>query len=241
MNPGKALAKQLLTRFGLHVSRLDRLEEQIPNDYLKSPFLPRVYKQSMGRMFCFRSMLDRVSHLRGDIVECGVSVGHGILYWALLCELTAQDRMIYGFDSFAGFPPSTGEDKKTDNTFQTQRGDYSSPPELVMKVLEEGRISPSFVSQKVRLVRGFFEKTLQDYKGTIALLHLDCDLYDSYHTCLSSLYSRVLTGGVVLFDEYDDANFPGAKQAVDEFFANKAERVQTYSDLQYTKAYVVKA
>jgi len=240
MNPLKALAKRIFSFLGLKISRRDRLEEQIPGDYVQSPFLPRVYRQSIGRIFYFWYMFERVKGVPGDIVECGVSTGHGILYWALLCELTATNRMIYGFDSFSGFPPSIEADKKPDTSFQTQEGDYASPPELVMKVLEDGRVSADFGVQHIRLVSGFFDKSLQQYNGSIALLHLDCDLYESYHICLASLYSRVVSGGIIMFDEYEDSDFPGAKRAIDEFFSDKPEKPLVYRDFQYVKYYVLK-
>lgn len=235
------LAKRLFASVGLNVSRRDRLEEQIPADYPKSPFLPRVYRQSLGRLFYFRAMFERIAAVPGDIVECGVSTGHGILYWSLLCELTGQHRTVWGFDSFAGFPPSTEADRKADRSFYTQEHDYTSPPEMVMKVLSDGRVADEFVSTSVRLVKGYFEDSLSRYDGRIALLHLDCDLYESIRTCLDRLYDRVQPGGVIMIDEYDDPNFPGARQAVDEFFRDKPEKPVLYDQFQYPKHYVAKS
>jgi hypothetical protein len=41
------------------------------------------------------------------------------------------------------------------------------------------------------------------------------------------LYDRVVPGGFILFDEYDRVDeWPGARQAVDEFFADKVEKPQ---------------
>jgi O-methyltransferase len=241
MNALKTFAKHLFLSLGLKITPRDRLEEQIPTDYVQSPFLPRVYRQSVGRLFYFRQMFEHIHDIAGDIVECGVSTGHGILYWALLCELTATKRRIWGFDSFSGFPASTAADRKADRSFQTQQHDYASPPDIVLKVLADGRVSPEFVTQSVRLVRGYFDETLRQYEGEIALLHLDCDLYESYVSCLNALYARVRSGGVIMFDEYGDSNFPGAKRAVDEFFRDKAEKPLIYQQHQYLRHYVIKS
>lgn len=233
--------KRFCLFLGLKISQRDPLEEYIPADYLQSPFLPRVYRQSVGRLFYFRHMFERINNIPGDIVECGVSTGYGILYFALLCELTTTKRRIWGFDSFSGFPASTGADRKVDSSFQTQQHDYASPPEIVLKVLSDGRISAEFVTKFIRLVRGYFDKALQQYDGEIALLHLDCDLYESYMTCLNTLYPKVRPGGIIMFDEYEDSNFPGAKRAIDEFFCDKPEKPLLYQDYQYLKYYVVKS
>jgi hypothetical protein len=240
MNPLKMVVKRFFWTLGFKISRRGRLEEQIPSDYLRSPFLPCVYRQSVGRLFYFRHILERLNNIPGDIVECGVSTGHGILYWALLCELTATNRMIWGFDSFSGFPPSTEADRKADGSFEKQQYDYASPPEIVLKVLADGRVSAEFVRECVRLVRGYFEETLHQYDGEIALLHLDCDLYESYTTCLNALYPKVRPGGIIMFDEYEDSNFPGAKRAIDEFFRDKAEKPLIYQGHYYLKYYVIK-
>jgi hypothetical protein len=236
----KTLVKRLFWSVGFKISRRDHLEEQIPSDYLRSPFLPCIYRQSVGRLFYFRHMMERVNDVPGDIVECGVSTGHGILYWALLCELMTTNRMIWGFDSFSGFPVSTEADRKANGSFQKQQYDYASPPEIVLKVLNDGRVSAEFVRESVRLVRGYFEETLHQYDGEIALLHLDCDLYESYTTCLNALYPKVRGGGVIMFDEYEDSNFPGAKRAIDEFFRDKPEKPLIYQDYHYLKYHVIK-
>lgn len=240
-NCSKMVVERFFLAFGLKISRRDRLEEQIPADYMQSRFLPRVYRHSVGRLFYFRHMLERISDIPGDIVECGVSIGHGILYLALLCELTATTRKIWGFDSFSGFPPSTEADKRADGSFRMQRYDYTSPPEMVLKVLSDGLVSTDFLTRHVRLVRGYFEETLNQYDGEIALLHLDCDLYQSYITCLNALYPKVRLGGIIMFDEYEDSDFPGAKRAIDEFFRDKPEKPLIYQEYQYLKYYVLKS
>ena len=143
----KAPAKKLLSSLGLSVSRPDPLAEQIPVDYVNSPFLPRLYRQSLGRLIYFQRMFERVKDVPGDIVECGVSVGHGILAFALLCELSGSNRKIWAFDSFEGFPPPTNQDRKTDRSFQKQETEYASPREMVFKVLKDGRVSPEFCAE----------------------------------------------------------------------------------------------
>jgi hypothetical protein len=71
----------------------------------------------------------------------------------------------------------------------------------------------------VRLVKDFFDKTLSSYEGRIALLHLDGDLYESYKVSLEALYDKVVSGGIIMFDEYADPRWLGARKAIDEFFS----------------------
>jgi hypothetical protein len=74
-------------------------------------------------------------------------------------------------------------------------------------------------------------------------VHLDCDIYESYKTCLDSLYDQVVPGGVILFDEYACPVWPGATRAVDEFFSDKPEKPLLCRDEgrpQKPKYYVIK-
>jgi hypothetical protein len=240
MDTLKSLGKRAFASVGLQLERRDRLAEQIPNNYLRSPYLPPIYKQSLARLMYFREMFEQSAGVPGDLVECGVSIGTGLLNWSLLTELSGREWRVWGFDSFAGFPASIEADRMANGQFQTGRGDYASPPELVLRVLSEGRVSPAFIRDRVRLVRGFFDNTLQSFDGAIALLHLDCDLYESYLTCLNALYDRVSRGGIVMFDEYEDETFPGAKLAIDEFFSGRREQLVRYEQYGYVKYHVVK-
>jgi len=117
----------------------------------------------------------------------------------------------------------TARDEKTPIT---GKGFWANPPETVLKALRDGRLRDEVIRDRIHLVRGWFQDTLPKYEGKIALLHLDCDLHDSYKLALERLYDKVQPGGVILFDEYADDRWPGASKAIDEFFADKAERPQ---------------
>jgi hypothetical protein len=232
----KSLVKSAFRSAGLDVHRRDPLEEAIPPDYDRSAFLPRMSRTILYRTMYFRDQLERVKRVEGDIVECGVSIGHGALLFLLLGEYMEVERTYYGFDSFEGFPPPVAEDGVTPIKGP---GLYASPPDVVLRVLKDGKIGDEVIANRVRLVRGFFNETLHTYRGDIALLHLDCDLYDSYKIALETLYDKVRPGGVIMFDEYGDVRWAGAKKAIDEFFADRPERVQPHDRCDW-KYFVVK-
>lgn len=206
---------------GLKIERRDPLEDTIPADYNRSPFLPRVYRGSLDRYLYFLGQLEQVKTMEGDIVECGVSIGHGALLFLLLGEYLGVERTYYGFDSFTGFPDPVEKDGVTP---VTGKGFWANPSETVLRVLKDGRIPDDKIRDRVRLIKGLFNHTLPKYEGKIALLHLDCDLYESYKCALENLYDKVIRGGIIMFDEYDDARWPGARVAIDEFFADKPEK-----------------
>lgn len=228
--------KRAVRRAGFTIERRDPLAETIPAEYNQSRFLPRVYRGSLDRYLYFLNQLERIKGIPGDIVECGVSIGHGALLFLLLSEYLGVERTYYGFDSFTGFPDPAEQDESTPIT---GKGFWANPPETVLRVLKEGRISEAIIRKHVRLTKGMFDETLPKYQGQIALLHLDCDLYESYKISLTALYDKVAAGGIIMFDEYDDQRWPGARKAIDEFFADKREKPLAHEKCSW-KYYVKK-
>jgi O-methyltransferase len=123
-------------------------------------------------------------------------------------------RPVWGFDSFAGMPELTKEDR---NEGKEWVGYQCSGPEGVkeaQRTLKRFRVDGAWV----KLVRGWFEDTLPktvSQLAPIAVLRLDNDWYKSTRYCLETLYSSVAQGGLVIIDDYH--TFTGCRDAVDEF------------------------
>ena len=234
--PFKSTIKQVFRSLGYKLEKIDPLEESIPAEYNHSPFLPRIYRGALDRYLYFNDMVCMVQNIEGDIVECGVSIGHGALLFTLLSDYLNKPRIYYGFDSFEGFPDPIEKDEITPIK---GKGFWANPPETVLKVLRDGRLDEKVINERIRLKKGWFDKTLTQYEGRIALLHLDCDLYESYKLSLENLYEKVQPGGVIMFDEYNDDRWPGATKAIDEFFSDKTEVIQPHQKCTW-KYHVVK-
>jgi len=82
------------------------------------------------------------------------------------------------------------------------------------------------------LVDGDYKDTMADnkYKENVFMSALiDCDLYESHKISLPFVWNRMINGGYMYLDEYYSLKFPGARIAVNEFFANKDFKPQVYS------------
>jgi O-methyltransferase len=148
----------------------------------------------------------------GPIVEVGVYRGDSAYY---LIQV-AKDRgsELHLFDTFARIPHRIEMDNHQVDDF----GDVS---------LDTVR---GFLPDAVFHV-GVFPDTLPDDLTDIAFVLVDCDQYGSIRACIDRLWPRMVTGGIMVFDDYTDTE--GCVKAVDETFPHLYLTVSG-------KAYVVK-
>jgi hypothetical protein len=180
----------------------------------------------------FSKTFELIDAVPGAVVECGVGKGRTFLYLSFLSEIEKKNRTVWGFDSFKGFPEPSAEDA---SVRAPKAGEWSgiSPSDITAQLTRAG-LSTGFVKNNVHLVPGFFPESFSQYTGEpIALLHVDVDLYTSYKEALAYFEPKVVSGGVVLFDEYDDPRWPGAKKAIDEYFGSTVPLVHDEKSGKY--------
>ena len=147
-----------------------------------------VYSQLWLRRFLhFDYLLSQVNDVDGDIVECGVGPGCSIFELSVLSTSKFRSRHIWGFDTFQGLPKPSAIQDGQHNKYR--KGIWPFSQAYVRDMLKYSGIDESFISSQITLVPGEFTKTLPDHPvDSIAFLHIDCDLYESYQTVLSNLY-----------------------------------------------------
>lgn len=148
----------------------------------------------------------------GDIVEGGVYRGDTLRFLAAGAG-AGEGKVVWGLDSFRGFPPNNEEGKV---------GFADTTIESVQALLVE-----SGLAARVRLVQGWFEETVPALPvQRVSLVHLDCDLGASYEICLNHLWPKLTVGGWMVFDEYGyTTKYPNVRPTVDHFFRGSPERV----------------
>ncbi len=187
----------------------------------------------LRKVFFLQELFVQIEHIEGDIVECGVAYGNGLITFATMAKLEDKGRKVYGFDSFEGFPTPSIFDKSHRESMKGEYGDANLS--YVERVLRNANVG------HVELVKGFVEDTAKQYDGNIALLYIDLDLYEGYKSTLEAMFDKVVSGGIVAFDEYDDPKWPGAKKAVDEFLATLPKKYEIKKAKHIHKFYFVKA
>jgi hypothetical protein len=183
----------------------------------------RLNEEWFQRFLYFNELVDRIAEVPGAIVECGVAEGTSLAMLASLVRASndSDSRHVWGFDSWEGLPAPTGADAAGDESIaRTGMFSYTSVDRVREELAAYGW-DEERTRQKISLVPGWFDDTLPSFEREIALLHIDVDLYESYQTCLRYLWPWVRPGGIVAFDEYEDAeSWPGARRAVDEFLGS---------------------
>lgn len=168
------------------------------------------------------------TNIDSDIVECGIGRSRSL---AILCALTIgtkQKRKIYAYDSFAGFPEPTIEDAslhapQAKEWSASPSGNYLYTQNFCRTVLESAEIPLNKVD--LILTKVFFADMLASHPNRpIASLNINGDLYQYYKACLENLFDKVVSGGIILFDDFGDGAeeaFPGAGMATKEFLGDK--------------------
>jgi len=118
--------------------------------------------------------------LDGLVLEFGVYNGKSIRRIASLVN-----QRVHGFDSFEGIPEAWNDEPK---------GSYSAQGQLPL------------VPNNVTLHPGWFSETLPAFvaqsNDPVRFLHIDCDLYSSTKTVFENLAARIVSGTVIVFDEF---------------------------------------
>lgn len=192
----------------------------------------------------FLTLLDRVTHLEGDVIECGVHWGRSVIPIARHLQARRRsEKRVFALDSFDGFRGESvsSSDVGSNRTIEMVRSRFRQSSSIVPRLR---RVSER-MKLNVEVVPGYFDVTLPEVvEGrSFCFVHLDCDLYASYKTCLELLYPRVVPGGILLFDEYRSPAWPGSTRAIDEFFGEKPEKPQVARDAMRpgsSKYFVVK-
>jgi hypothetical protein len=160
--------------------------------------------------------------LPGALVECGVWRGGSMMAVALtLLRLGETDRDLYLFDTFEGMTPPGDEDVKqggrhASEILQSAPRDSSVWAIASLDQVREAVLGVGYPEQRIHFVKGPVEETLPAHApAEVALLRLDTDWYASTKHELRHLYPRLVSGGVLIVDDY--AYWRGSRQAVDEY------------------------
>jgi len=192
------------------------------------------------RMEAYRLMMAFINYelVEGDILEFGVGNGKslamltreyiGNINYFLWDDQNTINRRIVGFDSFEGLPTTEGHPRWVEGICATNY-EFGHP---FLKLFEEYSTDTILTLFKTCELPvpifeiGMFDETIPKVIPSMyskaAMVHIDCDLYESAKQVLNRIEPILQNGTLLLFDDYycfkGDPN-QGEALALKEFLA----------------------
>jgi O-methyltransferase len=166
-----------------------------------------------------KSKVVELNNISSSIIEIGVYKGGTA---KIIIENLYETCNLYLFDTFEGIPNKS----ECDNTHIV--GDFNdSSYENIIELFK--------CYKNVYIYKGIFPDETSKFVENVMfkIVHLDVDTYISYKKSLEFLYDRVIKGGFIIFDDYNEKTCQGATIAINEFFKNKKEKIILYDKSYY--------
>lgn len=156
--------------------------------------------QSFDRLITLAQCAFDVQQLHGDVCEFGCNAG-GTARW--LRELLPS-KHLWLYDTFTGHPADGPGDS-------FKKGAMAASRVTTMDDVDDGKLTivPGNVME--------LSEASSMVPQTIILAHVDLDTYEGTLHVLNLVWPRMNDMGYIVVDDYHDPNYPGVKQAVDEF------------------------
>jgi len=165
------------------------------------------------RCFMLYQLARRYRYSSSDVNVAEVGVCRGGTAKLLLRTLRHAHGLL--FDTFVGLP----------NTVKTDK-DYYKAGAFSETSLEEVRAYLSQDCDNFTITPGVFPETADNFlHRRFSFVHVDVDIYQSARDCCEFFYSRLISGGTMLFDDYGFRICPGVRSAVDEYFVDKPDKI----------------
>lgn len=200
-----------------------------------------------NKLYSRMKFYEMTKHLLGDIVECGVFKGSGLLTWLKILDMNEPNsiKKVIGFDFFN---PNFVEDlqDEVDRELMKQvfdRCEDLEKDELSVAGVRNKLQNAGFSESRYDLVAGDIALTsrsfLKDKPGLrISVLYLDLDLGDPTYETLNNMWERVVDGGIVVLDEYAYHGWSESK-GVDRFVKEHGLQIIP-TNVKTPTAYIVK-
>ena len=208
---GERLFAELCPRYRLN--ELDRyflFDDEFLRDYEK--FDAENYR-SFERKYVTYQLTRALNGIEGDTAECGVWRGASSFFIAKGLREMGLKKTHFMFDSFEGL----SEPAEVDKGFW-ERGAMSHSEASVREAFES--------IPNVEIFKGWIPECFAPVSDRkFSMVHIDVDLYVPTHDSLEFFYPRMSESALILCDDYGFTVCPGARAAMEEFFADKPEMI----------------
>ena len=150
-------------------------------------------------------------NLDGNVAEVGVYKGNSAFLFSKFAQ--RRNKTCYLFDTFEGF---NSKDLVGKDIHANEDAFVDTSLEMVKKLIGE---------KNIVYVKGYFPESLNQIGGIddLILVHIDCDLEKPVLSALNYFYPRIRKGGFLIMHDHSSFYWPGAQNAINEFFKDKME------------------
>jgi hypothetical protein len=197
-------------------------------------FVPR---QSLTTFLAKSILFERILNVHGYIIECGVFLGGGLMTWAQLSaifEPVNHIRRVVGFDTFTGFVGISEKDKGDNLECAVPGGLATNAYDDLKEAVRLYDLNRAIGHiPRVELVIGDALSTIPEYVQKnphllVAMLYLDFDLYEPTKLAIETFLPRMPKGSILVFDELNQASWPGETMAVMETIGLRNLRIERF-------------
>lgn len=196
-----------------------------------------VSRQTLSVFLAKHNLFQRALNVHGNIIECGIFLGGGLMTWAQLSAIYEpynHTRRITGFDTFRGFTELNAKDRGRNVDYAVEGGlavDAHQDIQECIRLYDLNR--PVGHISRVEVVIGDATTTMPEYVSSnqhlvVAMLYLDFDLYEPTRVAIETFLPRMPKGAIIAFDELNQAAWPGETQAVLETIGLRNLRIERF-------------
>ena len=139
-----------------------------------------------------------LSKIQGQILDIGCLMGGSGF---IMSKINLRGNT-YLFDSFSGFRNNDGLHKKDIFVYKDI--------EFIKKNIDNLRL------KKIYVFKAFFPKNLKIKVNKVKLCHIDVNTYEETKKIFNYLHKKVITGGIIIFDDFGIWGVDGIKKFIYE-------------------------
>lgn len=171
--------------------------------------------KNLARFLYIYEIFREVENVPGDIAEFGSWKGSNVVFLAKLLSIfqPISLKRVHCFEGFEGLATFHSEDGNQDGLEGKYKGNYQE----LLDIIELYELN-----DKICIHKGLIQDTVPEFVANepatvFSFLYYDADLYEPAKVMLDNIANKLSVGGVILFDEWNQVEWPGETKAVSEF------------------------
>ena len=208
-------------------------KNKLPSTEIIFQFPIYIGDKSLKRHLQFYELYKSVQDLSGHIADVGTWKGSSMIFLSKLSSIFEKnsETKVYGFDWFQGQKQGI-KDKKS------YTGKYKSNYLELKRTLKMQNLDENSVLIKIDLVNELEKFFKKNQWLRFKYIFIDCGTTAVLKKCVPIFWSKLLRGGVMIFDHYNNENSPSESKIIDDVV--KGNLIQKFNFSGHPSAFVYK-